>query len=519
MPFDAASVGGAVLGAFALKYGYRALAAWDVRAERRHAMRPSDVHGRSKLGTLKDAKAYGLLVPGGTPLGRLKRRQIYAPADVVNMVNFGPPGSGKSTTMAIPALLEIGRPGTHSEGTSIFALDISGEITAVVARRFRERGYRVVVLNGYREKLIDEIGVDLGDDGLQLCAFLQPGLDVKDDCELLALLLIPGQARMSGNEQFFIRFGRDIFAAFLLYLVSRVPERVTLPELRRLLMLPPTEFENLLDEMILSNAFSGVIREYAGKLLATFRNAPEEFQGGLSTAQAALSIYDGHSPLGRHVSKKDGLKDFGELLDRPTIVLVVHLSDRSAQAAYLNLVVSLAIEQVARRRQNKPVYFQIDEAAHLGDGYCPSILRAMGAYRKNGLRVSTWYQSTGQILRAFGRDGLRDFMAMSDVVTASCVQNDFDTLELLSKLSGQNTAKDFSHNLRPDSKATEFGEASFGASDRGVPLLRPEDIRTMPANKQLIFYKNAPPFMAEKMSYLDHRSWRRQTDPNPYYRR
>ena len=504
-----------------IKALFQFLDRWDRRAERRisrkAARKPSKTHGSAVFGKRCDAKRAGMLKPGGPVLGRMQRRVLYTPRDCVNGLTIAPAGQGKGVGQAVPTLLTVGMPLTPSYETSMIVPDVSGELTAMTARhRARRMGQQIVVLNPFHETLAIEMGCMLGDSGFPALGFIEPGPAVKDDAALAASRLLPGQQRMSGSEEFFLHFARDILTLFILYLVARgVPSRVTLPELRRLIMLPPNAFKKLLNEMMLMHDFNGVIREYAGKLLSTLENAPEEFSGGLSTAQNALSIYDAHGPLGEHVGR--GTFDFRDIRKRPTTVYIILPGDKLAtHFAYLNLVISLAFDLIARDRSNKPVLFLLDELGNIG--FLPSILRSMGLDRKNGYRIHGFVQSLGMLSRLYGRDGLRDFLAMSDVVNAYGVR-DHDTLQMLSSLAGQRTVKEISQNMHPLGDRNPLNDLGMGAANRASSLIRPEDIRTMPDHKQLIFCKNAPPFYAEKLNYLKVRKWRRWAQPNPYYRK
>lgn len=56
---------------------------------------------------------------------------------------------------------------------------------------------------------------------------------------------------------------------------------------------------------------------------------------------------------------------------------------------------------------------------------------------------------------------------------------------------------------------------SVALSERGVPLLMPQDIMGMPDDRQLLFVKSAPPVLAEKVPYWNASPWSDWADPNP----
>jgi len=503
--------GSGILGLLGVRLFFKGFTAWDRRSDQRQiealARRPSNAHGRARWATPKDVKAAGMLKPKGLFLGSLNGRDLHYPGET-HWLTIAPPGSGKGTSLVVPNLLLY-------EGSMIVS-DPKGELCAMTAKHRRERlGHEIIVLNPWREKLAVELETDLGDAGFNPLSFVQPGDGVKDDAELVAALLLPNGANQSGSDEFFNDFGQAILAAVILFLVwLGKPELVTLPELRRLLFAPPDELNGLLQDMAQCTGFGGVIQEYGGKLLATLANGPAEFSGGLASAQKALRIYDYHGPLGRHVAA--GELDFTRLKRQPTTVYLILPSDRAAtHAGWLNLVISLAMEAVGRDRSNRRVVFLLDECANLG--YLPNILRGMALYRGQGVQVAAFIQQVAQLERLYGRAGLQEFLGMSEVISTFGVW-DPETLKILSELVGQETLKDFAHTVTPEQLGNERSNFNYAASNHGRALLRPEDIRTLPADEQLIFYKNLPPIRAKKVSYLERRAWRKLAEPNPYHR-
>ncbi|MGD9693594.1 MAG: type IV secretory system conjugative DNA transfer family protein [Phycisphaerales bacterium] len=426
-----------------------------------------------------------------------------------HVLTIGPAGSGKGTCVVVPNLL-LNR-------ESMVVVDVKGELAAMTARHRRKRlGHRVVLVNPYHATLSEELGIALGDDGYNPFSLLRAGPTAKDDADLLASLLLPMPAKPDPKSEFFIDAGQQIISAGLLDRL-RTCGAVTAPHLRQWLMASPETFERQLADMAFTTAFGGVLAEAGRKLLGTLQNAPEEFQGGLSTAQKALRIYDGFGPLGEHVSSGDGFT-FSSMKDRPTTVYVILPSDRGVtHAAWMNLVLSSAFELVGRDRTNKRVTFLLDELANLG--YLPNLLRAMAQYRAQGVRVHAVIQQVSQIRRIYGAEGWRDLVGLCDVVQAFNV-TEFETTKLLSDMSGHVTVEDVSQSLRPmGAEGMSHAEFSFGQSRTGQPLLRPEDIRLLDSDTQLIFYRNMPPLLAQKVDYRTRRQWRSWADPNPYYSR
>lgn len=462
-------------------------------------------HGTSMWASAKQIKKAGMLKPSGLFLGEAHGKDIYYPGET-HVLSIAPPGAGKGVCLAVPNLLSV--------KNSMIVTDPKGELYCMTHRFRQEKlGHKIIVLCPWAEKLSAELGITIPDHGFNPHSILRDGPDIKDDAELLSSLLLPGKQGTSASEDFWRDGGQSAITQFTLFLKHKYGD-LDLPMLRRELMASPEELFGTLIEMSECDAFDGAMREMGAKMLGTLKNAPQQFEGAMGNAQKALRIYDPVSPMAQHVSS--GSIDFAAIKDQPTTIYLIMPSDRShTHAAWLNMVISLAIEMVGRDRSNRRVTFLLDEFANLG--YLPNILRGMAQYRGQGVQVFAIIQQISQLERLYGKEGLREFLGMSEVINAFGVWEP-DTLRLLSDLMGQRTLRQFNQHVTPTQDHGNFG-FNYNASDHGAPLMRPEDIRTMPSGEQLIFYRNLPPIRAGKVSYLKRRSWRMRTDPNPYYRK
>jgi len=512
------SVASMFCGCLGVRWVLKALADGDVRRDRRRmdrqAAATAKAHGGARLADRHDIKKHGLTRGKGIFLGRyqeglLYRRDLYYPGEN-HCLTVGAAGSGKGTSVVVPNLL--------LNPESMVVTDVKGELHAMTAQYRREvMGHDIVVINPFHETLSDELGITIPDDGYDPAGGLvRPGPTVKDDAELLASLLLPKPANSDAKSDFFIGAGQQELTAGMIDIIRR-GQRLTLPGLRAWLMALPETYEAQLLAMAESTAFNGLAREMGSRLLSTLTNAPQQFAGGHACAEDALRLYDSFGPMGAHVSRGDGFS-FEIMKERPTTVYVILPSDRGVtHAAWMNLVVSSAIELVGRDRTNKRVTFLMDELANLG--YLPNLLRGMAQYRAQGVRVHGCIQQVSQIRRLYGAEGWRDMVGLCDVVQAFGV-TEYETCKLLSDMAGQTTVEDVSQNLAPAmAQGLSHASLSYSARRAGVPLLRPEDIRGMAPDKQLIFYRNMPPLIAEKVDYRHRDSLRERADANPYYAR
>jgi type IV secretion system protein VirD4 len=477
-------------------------------AIRRLAGEATDTDGTAKWATFKDAEKAKMDKNSGLFLGMLEGRPLYYPGET-HLLTIAPPGAGKGTSIIVPTLLNY--------RGSVIVTDPKGELFAVTARHQEKNlGQKIIVLCPWAEKMSAELGIRIPDHGFNPLSYITPGSDIKDECELISSILLPRHANMKADDDFWIDGGQTILTACLLHLASDTEKHgaLTLPRLRQYLHLPPEEMTGLLYAMSQNMEFGGCIQEYGAALLGTMERSPRQFEGTMGTAQKALRIYDSASPLGQHVSQ--GALDFKSMKDEPTTIYLVIPSDRSiTHAAWLNLVISLAIESVGRDRSNRRVLFLLDEMANLG--YIPNILRGMAQYRGQGVQIWSIIQQISQLEKLYGKDGWQQFIGTCELVNAFGVW-DPETINLLSKWLGQNTVRNYSYNVNPAKLRDEFSTLAFSTADKGVSLMRPEDIRTMPPDEQLIFYRNVAPVKAKRVHYYEHPEWNKLAAPNPYRR-
>jgi type IV secretion system protein VirD4 len=470
-------------------------------------LKPSYTDGRARFATYGELKQRGMDKPG-LFLGSLDGNDIFYPGET-HLLTIAPPGAGKGTCIVVPNLLLY--------AGSMIVTDPKGELYAITAKHREERmGQKIIVLCPWADKLSRELGIAIPDHGFNPLSIIQPGPDIKDEAELVSSLLLPGGSNMKTEDEFWIDGAQSILTAFMLHICSE-EEKVgplTLPLLRQYLHLPPQEMTAVLYAMSMNEAFGGCIREYGGKLLGTIENAPKEFQGLLSSAQKAMRIYDSASPLGRHVCR--GEIDFTALKREPTTIYLIMPSDRGhTHAAWMNLVMSLAIELVGRDRSNRRVLFLLDEMANMG--YMPNILRAMAQYRGQGLQVWSIIQQMAQVEKLYGKEGLTQLVGTCEMINIFGAW-DPDTMEFISKWLGQTTVRNATYNVSKMANPGDVADVNYSTGDKAFSLMRPEDIRTMSENEQLIFYRNVAPVKAAKVHYYQHPLLRQWAEPNPYRR-
>ena len=509
-------------GLFAVVRFADAVGAWDRYRDARvlaarHAAKAA-TRGRGRLGTEADAAVAGLSSDYGLWLGRLNGRDLRYDGENHQMI-VAPPGASKGVSYVVPNLLSW-RASKDWLG-SVVVPDVKGSLVAVCARQQKAMGRRVVVLTGFREKMEAELGVKLGGESHNPLGFLDPASpEIVDDAALAAKLVLPGTPGADAKSEFFEQSGQLALEVLILFLLAR-DARVSLPALRRLAMTGGDDLLRLLADMSLREDFGGALKEGAQALIAKLENSGAEFQGAWSGVQLALKIYDSHGPLGRHCTPPIdehgtvGGFDFATLKETATAVFLVLPNDRGAtHGAWLRLVIASAVERIARARSHRKVLFLLEECANLGT--LPLLLQSMSLHREFGVQYSLVLQQFGQLERLYGKSAVREMLGMTEILQVFGTR-EWSDLKLLSDLAGQRVVDDGNQSVRtgPDGRP----EVSYSGGFRDEAVLRPDDIRRLPANRQLIYAGSAPPFLAEKLDYRREPSLSRLADSNPYYER
>ncbi|MBV9066262.1 MAG: TraM recognition domain-containing protein [Methylobacteriaceae bacterium] len=163
-----------------------------------------------------------------------------------------------------------------------------------------------------------------------------------------------------------------------------------------------------------------------------------------------------------------------------------------------------------------PVLFVLDEFAQLGR--LDAIEAALGIARGSGVQLWPFLQDLSQ-LKDLYPDRWQTFFTGAGALTFFAPKDGF-TAEFVSRQCGQKSERMVSQNTR-ESDSDAFGhrfESSYGWSEGGFPLFRPEELREIPPQQMLCFVEPcAQPIFTSAPPY----PWTRYglgLDQNPYFR-
>lgn len=401
--------------------------------------------------------------------------------------------TGKGVGAIIPNLL--------SHTGSVVVTDPKGENYFVTGRYRREvLQHNVVVLDPFKLTSASPASynpLDLVD------------LDSEDYVEsamVMADMIIPPRSHV-GDSHWALE-GRALLYAFILHVCTfEDRSRRNLFEVRRLLTLRPRDLKSELEVMLDSDI--GQVAEGAGRVL---QKSARERGGVFSTAQSYTHFLT--SPRMQRVLGETDFTLDDLVTDRLGVYLVLPREHLTTFAPWLRLMISCSYhacthDLLRRTRGSERILFLLDEFANLG--YMANIKEAVSL--GGGYGVSMWLilQDLAQLRREYHYEW-ESFLANSDVIQTFGVQDPF-TAEHVTKLLGQTTV--WQRRLRKSSRREGHALVSEYNED-GRPLLRPEELRRLHPDRQLLLVRPYQPVVADKVRYYREALFAGRFDRNPY---
>lgn len=460
----------------------------------------SSSHGTARWGSGEALREQGLLIGR-----RIDGDDLLRFDGEGHLLTLAPTRSGKGVSVVIPNLLDyLG---------SAFVVDVKPENAAVTARRRREMGHDV--------RILDPFGVVGGWDAfnpLDLIDVHSP--DAIDDARMIADMMVAvdeGAENVHWNET-----ARAFLAGLALHVkVNAVAEDQHLLCLRRLATLrrgTPRSggpFEELLADMLDSRAVDGLIARSASVLL---QKPFKERASVISALHRHTEFLD--SPHLRRALCRSTF-DPADLKRKHMTVFLCLPSDRLPEYhRWIRLMVGCTLRVLMRTRGRAPqrVLMLLDEFQNLGRlGPVERDISLAGGF---GVQFWLFVQDISRLRSAYPHTW-ETFFTNSDVLQAFGASNDRTTSEYLSWLTGEATIFLESEN---ESRGVSRGKmyntqrgTGQSVSEKGRRLLMPDEVRRLDRDLQLVFVKGCDPIIARRINYLFDPEFRGQFDSNPQY--
>jgi type IV secretion system protein VirD4 len=425
-----------------------------------------------------------------------------------HLLTLAPTRSGKGVSAVIPNLLDY--------MGSAFVVDVKPENAAVTARRRRELGQDVRILDPF-----EAVGGWDGFNPLDLIDIQGP--DAIDDARMIADMMVTVEGEGAENVHW-NETARAFLAGLALHIkASASREDQNLLHLRRLATLrrgtprATGPFEELLMQMLDSHAVDGLVARAAAVLL----QKPFKERGSVVSALHRHTEFLDSPHLRSTLSRSTF--DPADLKRKRMSVYLCLPSDRLPEYhRWIRLMVGCTLRLLMRTRGRSPqrVLMILDEFQNLGRlGPVERDISLAGGF---GVQFWLFVQDISR-LKATYPQTWETFFTNSDVLQAFGASNDRTTSEFLSWLTGEATIFLESENesrgvSRGKMFSTQRGSGQ-AISEKGRRLLTPDEVRRLDRDLQLVFVKGCDPIVARRLNYLTDPIFRGQFDPNPQYDR
>lgn len=464
-----------------------------------------------------------------------------------SLLSFSPPGGGKSSSIAIPTLIDYPGP--------VVVHDPKGENAIVAVRARRLRGHRVAVLNPYG---ISALGTET--DSINVVDYLRYGTDCFSvDCKRLAAAIVEKSKAGTSNPHF-EQMATNFVAGILGFLVDAnrrwvwpyLEDKAQDGTITRTRMKPlPASLAGLYDFLNIDTKAKKIDEELLDKVFAAIATDPNEIGGNLSTSGAvAWTKLKASDEKASHFSTLTRfLSCFGDpgvrrCSDTSTIDLHDLRSDSAPVdiflcvpqgvsehcAAWLRAIITTVTAVVIDgKRPPQDVLLLLDEMPALGQMdaiMTPTGTGALALGRSAGLRIWAIVQSLSQLRATWGPDGYQTWTSGCSVVTFSKIGGfDKETAEYISGLLGEYTIEvdDISASRSGRSLEVQSDSKSKSIRDAGRRLLRIEEVAKLPDSIVICTVNDGGadgkhPILLDKIRYWERPEWDGWTDKNPFVR-
>ncbi|MCX6593142.1 MAG: type IV secretory system conjugative DNA transfer family protein [Acidobacteria bacterium] len=469
--------------------------AMNIRRTRKLSANTEDIHGSARWAEPEDIQSTGLLdnsqgvYVGGWYEERMLRLHYLRHNGPEHILAFAPTRSGKGVGLVIPTLL------AWSESCVIY--DIKGENWAKTAGYRAKSGHLCFKFspveegNGSRFNPLAELRVG-------------KARDVSDAQNVADMIVRTGED--SPQERYWQDAAASITTGMVLhvcYAAEAEGRKACLSDLAKVFTRPGQSFRDTLNELL--NYPHDPTRKYKwmtddGEPTATHPAVREkvqemldkedkDFSGVLSTSKTALSLFS--DPL---VSQNTAASDFtiNDLVnhERPvSLFLVVPNSDKIRLRPLTRLIFTMIVNRLSERmdfdgsvqkKNRHRLLFLIDEFPSLQRmELFADALSYMAGY---GLKAYLITQDIRQIVNEYGPN---ESIVSNCHVRVAYTPNQYDTAELLSKMTGNKTVQKATFNYSGSRVAPILDHINATVEQVERPLMTPDEVmRLKPAKKE-----------------------------------
>lgn len=429
----------------------------------------------------------------GLLLGRYRGRKIYyrGPA---HLWTQAPTRSGKGASIVVPNLLTL-------SDRSVVVMNPKGELDVMTAEHRRERlgqpaydltPWKLHGMGTCNYNPLDEIRIDR---------------NINAAVSAFASVLAPRPANVQ-NADFWSDLACDLLGGLILNEKAHNPAGCTLMQLRKLVRLPQPVLEGRFEQMASdTETFGGLLADFANPVLNDMRGAEKMWLSVLAEARRATRCFDQFGELADTLHTSDF--SFTDLPRTRTTVYITMPVERIEQyRTYFQLLVTLAIECVARTPGPYRTLFLLDEFQNLGN--LPIIETAFGQYTSQGVQLWPIVQDSARVTKTYGREGVASMLENAEVIQV--FNPGGGQKEQIRRNAGQRHVA-----LAVPSLSGSADQVSYGTNIMTLPLVTERHLKALCRDRQLIFMRGHV-IWASRILYYRMARWWNWWKPNPIER-
>ncbi len=474
--------------------------------------RQKQKYGRAKWGGKDTVKKLGLTGKDGVFFGTFKRIPLFLEQSLSTLI-LAPPGTGKTTCIAIPTLLK--------SRNSFLTLDLKGELFELTGPtrstfsrvvKFDPTSGKSAVFNVFSE---NNLPPDL--------------LDYNGHILNTAQIVIPSK---KDGDDYFTTAARDAFGFFAEWLIFMNGE-TSIPEIRSKILSDRNIVETI-ESMIeqaqdpsgtpaignhpqavdhIDTLRDSLVKNGNNVLIAA--GSEEQWAGVMGSLTAALQPF-GDARISQATSGRSDICGADLKKERTSIYLVIPDKDISRLSPIITLIFETIGSQLISKMPEKgqvPITLMLDEFVRLGKlnriKELPAISRG---YRVNVVFIA---QDIQQIVDRYGKEA-------AGIFSSTCAyriifrQNDVDSAELISKTIGKKTDTRESYNTSTKGIFSNKSGESF--SLEGIELVTPQDILNLPEDEMMILGQGQfmRPLKIKKLSWYADKGMTKEVQKNAH---
>jgi type IV secretion system protein VirD4 len=444
-------------------------------------------HGSARWASWLSLLKAGVLRDKGIIVAHRWGRFIRYRGDGAVLV-YAPMGSGKTSGLALPALLDRSR-------RSIICTDPKGELAAV-AGRWRGSLGPVWLLDALHPETSHCLNpLDMVRVGTHHEA---------DDAAVIADLLVLSES----SEQHWDSSAKQLITALIRHILHNFPPELrTLSTIRELIASEGDALAELLQTMAQS-PLPSVAEE--GRITLASLGTPE-MTSILKNAAKAMAFWS-KDRIGGMLTARSDFTFLNMHTRTKTVFICVPEDKLTVYRPFLRVMMGCALAAAVRGKEFpkpkcKPLLL-LDECPALG--YLEALATGLG-YLRAYARVLLIFQDLGQLKRIYGPHGARTFMAAAGCQVAFNV-NDNETAQELATTIGKTTVLTASRGSSQTGAMPWDTRETTGEAETGRYHIDPAEIRRLHPMRCIVLINGCLPILASKVRHFRVRHWRNRWD-------